>query len=250
MNKSLLTLIPVLALGASDLLAQTKPSPAKKAPATTAAAPAKLKILTKKDSLSYAIGFAMASNLKQQNISVNSATFQRATKDVLTGQPLAMDEATIQNVLMLFQQEMQAKANAEKSKDGDKNKAASQQFLEENKKKEGVVTLPSGLQYKIITVGTGAKPGPTDQVKTHYHGTLIDGKVFDSSVDRGEPVTFGVNQVIKGWTEALQLMPVGSKWKLFIPADLAYGEFGPPSIGPSQALVFDVELISIEPAAK
>ena len=104
------------------------------------------------------------------------------------------------------------------------------------------------LQYKIIKEGTGSKPSATDQVKTHYHGTLIDGKVFDSSVDRGEPVTFGVNQVIKGWTEALQLMPVGSKWKLFIPADLAYGEFGPPSIGPSQALIFDVELISIEPA--
>ncbi|MBC7390902.1 MAG: FKBP-type peptidyl-prolyl cis-trans isomerase [Opitutaceae bacterium] len=247
MKKAFLTLIPALALSTTVLVAQTKPAvTAKKAP--VAAAPAKLKILTKKDSLSYAIGFAMASNLKQQNIAVNSATFQRATKDVLTGQPLSLDEATIQNVLMQFQQEMQAKANAEKSKDGEINKMAGQKFLEENKKKEGVVTLPSGLQYKIIKEGTGAKPSATDQVKTHYHGTLIDGKVFDSSVDRGEPVTFGVNQVIKGWTEALQLMPVGSKWKLFIPADLAYGEFGPPSIGPSQALIFDVELISIEPA--
>ena len=246
MKKAFLTLIPVLALITSVLVAQTKPASAvKKAPV---AAPVKLKILTKKDSLSYAIGYAMASNLKQQNISVNSATFQRATKDVLTGQPLSMDEATIQNVLMQFQQEMQAKATAEKSKDGEINKIAGQKFLDDNKKKDGVITLPSGLQYKVITAGTGVKPSATDQVKTHYHGTLIDGKVFDSSVDRGEPVTFGVNQVIKGWTEALQLMPVGSKWKLFIPSDLAYGEFGPPSIGPSQALIFDVELISIEPA--
>ncbi len=249
MKKAFLTLIPAIALSSTVLVAQNKAATsAKKEPASATAAPAKLKILTKKDSLSYAIGFAMASNLKQQNIAVNSATFQRATKDVLTGQPLSLDEATIQNVLMQFQQEMQAKANAEKSKDGEINKMASQKFLEENKKKEGVVTLPSGLQYKIIKEGTGPKPGPTDQVKTHYHGTLIDGKVFDSSVDRGEPVTFGVNQVIKGWTEALQLMPVGSKWKLFIPSDLAYGEFGPPSIGPSQALIFDVELLSIEPA--
>jgi FKBP-type peptidyl-prolyl cis-trans isomerase FklB len=243
MKKIILTIVPALAFSA--LMAQTK-APVKKAAPAANTPPAKLKLLTKKDSLSYAIGFAMASNLKQQNISVNSATFSRAIKDALNNQPLSLDEASIQGVLQQFQQEMQAKANAEKSKDGAINKAMGEAFLAENKTKAGVITLPSGLQYQIITAGTGAKPGPTDQVKTHYHGTLIDGKVFDSSVDRGEPVTFGVNQVIKGWTEALQLMPVGSKWKLFIPADLAYGEYGPPSIGPSQALIFDVELISIE----
>jgi len=244
MKKIILTIVPALAFGA--LMAQTK-APVKKAPAPAATTPpAKLKLLTKKDSLSYAIGFAMASNLKQQNISVNAATFSRAIKDALNNQPLSLDEASIQGVLQQFQQEMQAKANAEKSKEGAVNKVMGEKFLTENKTKTGVVTLPSGLQYQIIKEGTGAKPGPTDQVKTHYHGTLIDGKVFDSSVDRGEPVTFGVNQVIKGWTEALQLMPVGSKWKLFIPSDLAYGEFGPPSIGPSQTLIFDVELISIE----
>ena len=241
MKKIILTIVPALAFSA--LIAQTK-APVKKAVAATP--PAKLKLLTKKDSLSYAIGFAMASNLKQQNINVNSATFSRAIKDALSNQPLSLDEASIQAVLQQFQQEMQAKANAEKSKDGPENKAKGEAFLAENKTKAGVVTLPSGLQYQIIKEGTGAKPSPTDQVKTHYHGTLIDGKVFDSSVDRGEPVTFGVNQVIKGWTEALQLMPAGSKWKLFIPSELAYGEFGPPSIGPSQALIFDVELISIE----
>lgn len=244
MKRSFLFLVPLLASQA--IFAQTK-APVKKAPAKAVAAPAeKLKLTTKLDSLSYAIGFAMASNLKQQNIKVNTTPFNRATKDVFTSQTTSLDEATVQQILAKFQQDMQAKAQVEKNKEGEANKLAGQKFLEENKKKAGVVTLPSGLQYQIITEGTGPKPGPTDQVKTHYHGTLIDGKVFDSSVDRGEPVTFGVNQVIKGWTEALQLMPVGSKWKLFIPSDLAYGEYGPPSIGPSQALIFDVELISIE----
>jgi FKBP-type peptidyl-prolyl cis-trans isomerase FklB len=245
MKRLFLIIVPALAI--SSVMAQTK-APVKKATGTktAAAAPVKLKLLNKKDSLSYAIGFAMASNLKQQNIAINSNSFARAIKDVLNNQALTLDEATMQGILQNFQQEMQAKAAAEKSKDGEINKAAGQKFLEENKKQAGVVTLASGLQYQIIKEGTGAKPGPTDQVKTHYHGMLIDGKVFDSSVDRGEPVTFGVNQVIKGWTEALQLMPVGSKWKLFIPSDLAYGEFGPPSIGPSQTLIFDVELLSIE----
>lgn len=242
MRKTFLFMVPLLA--ANAVFAQTK-APAKKAPVAAAPA-AKLKLATKLDSLSYAIGFAMANNLKQQNIKVNTASFNRATKDVFAGQPTSLDEAVVQEILTKFQQDMQNKAQAEKNKEGVANKAAGQKFLEENKKRAGVITLPSGLQYEIVKEGTGAKPGPTDQVKTHYHGTLIDGKVFDSSVDRGEPITFGVNQVIKGWTEALQLMPVGSKWKLFIPADLAYGENGPPSIGPSQTLIFDVELLGIE----
>jgi FKBP-type peptidyl-prolyl cis-trans isomerase FklB len=119
--------------------------------------------------------------------------------------------------------------------------------MEENGKKEGVITLPSGLQYQIIKTGSGSKPSPTDKVTVHYNGTLIDGKVFDSSVQRGQPAQFPVNQVIPGWTEALQLMPVGSKWKLWIPANLAYGERSPGGvIGPNETLVFDVELISID----
>lgn len=243
MKKAFLIIVPVLA--STALLAQTK-APVKKPAAKAAPASEKIKLLTKQDSLSYAIGFAMASNLKQQNIKVNSTPFARATKDVFAGQALALDEPTIQTILQNFQQDMQAKAAAERSKEGEANKVAGLKFLEENKKKEGIVTLPSGLQYQVLKEGTGAKPGPTDQVKTHYHGTLVDGKVFDSSVERGEPATFGVNQVIKGWTEALQLMPVGSKWKLFVPSELAYGEYGPPSIGPSQVLIFDVELLSIE----
>jgi len=128
-----------------------------------------------------------------------------------------------------------------------KNKVAGEQFLAENKSKPGVVTLPSGLQYIILKEGTGAKPTAADKVKTHYHGTLIDGTVFDSSVERGEPISFPVGGVIKGWTEALQLMPVGSKWKLFIPSELAYGDRqAGPKIGPGSALIFDVELLDIE----
>lgn len=244
MKKALLTLASLMV--GTCIFAQNKANTKKTTSATKTSEAAKLKLISKTDSLSYAIGYAMASNLKQQNILVNSTPFSKAVNDVLNGQPLVLEESVIQNVLQQFQQEMQSKANAEKNKEVMENKLVGEKFLEENKKNAGVVTLPSGLQYQILKEGTGAKPGPTDQVKTHYHGTLVNGKVFDSSVERGEPVTFGVNQVIKGWTEALQLMPVGSKWKLFIPSELAYGEQGPPSIGPSQVLIFEVELISIE----
>lgn len=128
-----------------------------------------------------------------------------------------------------------------------KNKAEGEKFLADNKAKAGIVTLPSGLQYQVIKEGTGAKPTINDKVKTHYHGMLIDGTVFDSSVDRGEPISFPVSGVIKGWTEALQLMPVGSKWRLFIPADLAYGDRqAGAKIGPGSTLIFDVELLDIE----
>ena len=143
--------------------------------------------------------------------------------------------------------EKQKKVSEEKGK---VNIEKGKKFLEENKKKKGVIALPSGLQYEIMTAGTGAKPGPTDKVKTHYHGTLMDGTVFDSSVQRGEPIEFPVNGVIKGWTEALQLMPTGSKWKLYIPYDLAYGDRGAGgSIGPYETLIFEVELLAVTPAA-
>jgi FKBP-type peptidyl-prolyl cis-trans isomerase FklB len=145
-------------------------------------------------------------------------------------------QAAIQNYFQGVQEKKMA-ANVE----------AGKKFLEENSKKPGVVTLPSGLQYQIIKEGTGPKPGPEDKVTTHYHGTLLNGKVFDSSVERGQPVSFAVNGVIPGWTEALQLMSVGSKWKLFIPSNLAYGERGAGGdIGPNETLIFEVELISID----
>ena len=134
--------------------------------------------------------------------------------------------------------------------EGGINKEAGQKFLADNGKRAGVTTTASGLQYEVIKAGTGNKPAATDQVKVHYHGTTIDGSVFDSSVDRGEPVTFGLGQVIKGWTEALQLMPVGSKWKIYIPSELGYGEQAAgPKIKPNSTLIFEVELLSIEPAA-
>ncbi len=190
------------------------------------------------DSISYAIGMNIAGNLKQQNLKVNSAMMAKAIDQVLGNQNTLMDpNAANAYIQGYFQNESMKKGAA--------NKAIGDKFLAENKTKAGVVTLPSGLQYSIIKEGNGAKPASSDKVQVHYHGTLIDGSVFDSSVERGQPAEFGVTQVIQGWVEALQLMPVGSKWKLFIPSNLAYGPQGPPSIGPNQVLIFEVELLDI-----
>jgi len=191
------------------------------------------------DSISYAIGMNIAGNLKQQNLKVNSTIMAKAIDQVLNGQTTLMDgNAANAYIQGYFQNESMKKGAA--------NKAVGDKYLAENKTKAGVVTLPSGLQYSIMKEGTGEKPASTDKVKVHYHGTLIDGSVFDSSVERGQPAEFGVTQVIQGWVEALQLMPVGSKWKLFIPSNLAYGPQGPPSIGPNQVLIFEVELLEID----
>jgi len=191
------------------------------------------------DSISYAIGMNIAGNLKQQNLKVNLAMMTKAIDQILNGQTVLMEaNAADAYIQAYFQNESMKKAAA--------NKEVGDKFLAENKSKAGVVTLPSGLQYLIMKEGTGEKPASTDKVKVHYHGTLIDGSVFDSSVNRGEPAEFGVTQVIQGWIEALQLMPVGSKWKLFIPSNLAYGPQGPPSIGPNQVLIFEVELLEID----
>jgi FKBP-type peptidyl-prolyl cis-trans isomerase FklB len=190
------------------------------------------------DSISYAIGMNIAGNLKQQNLKVNSEMMAKAIDQVLGGQTTWMETNAANTYIQgYFQNETMKKASV--------NQKICDEFLSKNKTKTGIVTLPSGLQYQIMTAGTGEKPASTDKVKVHYHGTLIDGTVFDSSVERGQPAEFGVTQVIQGWVEALQLMPVGSKWKLFIPANLAYGPQGPPSIGPNQALIFEVELLEI-----
>lgn len=193
------------------------------------------------DSVSYGIGVNIGRNLKSEGFDTLSVEMiAEALNDVLTGAELRLSEQECMSYVQKYMGDMREKkmqANIEKG----------EKFLEENGKRDGVVTLASGLQYEVLVEGTGPKPGPTDKVKTHYHGTLIDGEVFDSSVERGEPISFPVNGVIKGWTEALQLMGVGSKWKLFIPYNLAYGERGAGAkIGPYSTLVFEVELLGIE----
>ena len=206
---------------------------------------------TDKDKLSYSMGVATGMQMKRQSVDVDVDMFARGLRDAVSEGKLQMTEQEIQDSLMKFQQEMAAK-QAEKTKQlADVNKKEGETFLAENKKKEGVKTLPSGLQYKVITEGKGKSPKETDTVTTHYRGTLIDGTEFDSSVKRGQPATFAVKGVIKGWTEALQLMKEGSKWQLFLPPDLAYGERGAgQQIGPNATLIFEVELISIQAAAE
>lgn len=191
--------------------------------------------------LSYSLGVSMAFNLKGQGINIeNQADFLKGMEAVLTESELAIPEEKIGEIINAYFTELQEQSFAEVKNEG-------KLFLEENAKKEGVVTLPSGLQYEIITEGKGEKPGLTDVVTTHYHGTLIDGNIFDSSVHRGQPASFPVNGVIKGWTEALQLMAVGSKWKLYVPYQLAYGEQGAgQAIGPYTTLIFEVELLEIQ----
>lgn len=203
-----------------------------------------------KQRTSYAIGANIGSGLKQQEVDVDSKALIAGMSDALAGKP-ALTEAEINESMMALRQEMMTKMQAKQKAVADKNLKDGENFLAANAKKEGVKTLPSGLQYKVIKSGTGKSPKATDSVKVHYHGTLIDGTVFDSSVERKEPVTFPVNQVIPGWTEALQLMKEGDKWQLFIPAKLAYGERAAgPKIGPSSTLIFEVELLSIENAGE
>lgn len=200
---------------------------------------------SQKDKVSYAIGLDIGKNLKAQEIEADPANIARGIKDALSdAKPLLTDEQ-IREIFTAFQAELQTKRAERMKVDGEKNLKAGAAFLEENKAKEGVKTLPSGLQYKEITPGTGATPKDSDTVTTHYKGTLIDGTEFDSSYKRGEPATFPVNGVIKGWTEALQLMKEGAKWQLFIPAELAYGEQGRPSIPPNSVLIFDIELVKV-----
>ena len=192
------------------------------------------------DKLSYALGLSMGNNFKSSGIQTLSVTdFANGVKAVYEGEKPEMTYDEAKQVINDFFTQMQREIN-------DRNRAEGEAFLAENKKKSGVVVLPSGLQYEVLIEGKGKKPAATDRVECHYHGTLINGEVFDSSVERGEPAVFGVNQVIPGWVEALQLMPEGSKWRLFIPSDLAYGENGAGGkIAPNSALIFDVELLKV-----
>lgn len=211
------------------------------------AAQKKPKLETQKDSVSYIIGTEIAKNLKKQGIDVNPDVLSIGFKDAYAGDTLLLSEEQIEKVMVTFQQQMMSKQSERMAQLGEKNKKEGDLFLAANKKKDGVVTLPSGLQYKVIAEGTGKIPTLNDTVTTQYRGTLIDGTEFDSSYRQGEPATFPVKGVIRGWTEALQRMKVGSKWELFIPADLAYGERGAgQAIGPNATLIFEVELLSIK----
>lgn len=203
--------------------------------------------MTQKEKVSYSIGRDIGDNLKSQEIDVDAGMLARGISDSISGAAGIMSESERQAVMAAFQQELMAKRTEKRKVDTDKNKAEGQAFLEKNKKNKGVKVLPSGLQYKVLVDGKGAKPGATDTVKVNYRGTLINGKEFDSSYKRGTPATFPVNGVIKGWTEALQLMKTGSKWELYIPSEIAYGERGAGAdIGPNATLIFTVELLSIE----
>jgi len=192
------------------------------------------------EKVSYALGLSLGNNLLGSGVNaLDYAELAQGIQDVMEQKKPKMSYEDAQTVINDFFQSLQAKG-------GDKAQSEGKAFLEENSKQAGIVTLPSGLQYEIMSEGTGVTPKASDSVKVHYHGTLIDGKVFDSSVNRGEPATFGVTQVISGWVEALQIMPVGSKWKLFIPSELAYGAQGAgQAIAPHTALIFEVELLEI-----
>jgi FKBP-type peptidyl-prolyl cis-trans isomerase FklB len=200
-----------------------------------------------KEKLSYSIGLDIGTNFKRQSVEMDSKALAAGIADGLSGAKPALSEDEVKKVLADFQQQMRNRMAAAAQQTADENKKKGEAFLADNKKQKGVVTLPSGLQYKVIKDGKGAKPKATDTVSVHYRGTLIDGTEFDSSIKRGEPASFPVNEVIKGWTEAVQLMPVGSKWQLFIPSNLAYGDQAAgPQIGPNSTLIFEVELLEIK----
>ena len=192
------------------------------------------------DKFSYAIGLGIGQNLSSMGIgNLSVEDFAQAIKDVLEGNQTAISHQEAREIVIKYFEELEAKMGAVAIEQG-------KAFLEENKKRAGIITLPSGLQYEVINEGTGKKPQATDQVRCHYEGTLIDGTLFDSSIQRGEPAVFGVNQVIPGWVEALQLMSEGAKWKLYIPSELGYGARGAGEmIPPHSTLVFEVELLEV-----
>ena len=205
-----------------------------------------IKTLENRDQkVSYGFGLMLGKRMTNDLPDLDIETFVQGVRDAVEGKAPLMTDEEIGTLLSEYQREQQQKQLEKVKQLSEENKQTGMNFLSENKNKEGVVTLESGLQYKVIQEGKGIQPGPADTVKVHYTGTLINGQVFDSSVERGQPVSFPVNGVIAGWTEALQLMPEGSKWQLFIPSDLAYGSNGNRSIGPNETLLFDVELLEV-----
>src|SRR6202522_1573871 len=272
MHKSFTTAVNILAAGTLLLghaLAQQSPAahsqstatpaktqtPAAKRPSTAAKSAAPLTLETQKEKFSYALGMKtgqrMAESFKKQSVQFDSALLARGLKDGLAGGKTLLTDDQAQAAIKAVQEEIGKEQQEKMQVAGGANKKEGDTFLASNKSKDGVVALPSGLQYKVLKAGTGPKPTANDSVVCNYRGTLINGTEFDSSYNRGQPATFPVSGVIKGWTEALQLMPVGSKWQLFVPSDLAYGERGAGAdIGPGSTLIFEVELMSIEDNSK
>ncbi len=242
--KSVLTAVLLAGLLAPNAPAQDKKVEAKP---TEKAAEIKPELKPTKENISYAIGMNIGSNIKRQGIEADADILAKAIKDVVADGTTRFTEQEAQQILMAMTAELRTKQEGERKLQAGKNKQEGEAFLAENAKKSGVTKTASGLQYKVITAGTGEKPKTSDTVTTHYRGRLINGTEFDSSYKRGQPAEFPVTGVIKGWTEALQLMPVGSKWELYIPSDLAYGERGSGrDIGPDAALIFEIELIAIK----
>jgi len=252
MNRSIL--IITLAVGTVSGFAQVKkPAPPKQAVTKTTSTLTPKLFKNNDDSVSYAVGVRIAQSLKAQGFDkVNEALFQKAINDVAQNKTPVLTDAAITECIGKFQQKINSVKEAAQQKENAAKALVSKQeghaFLAINGKRAGVVTLPSGLQYEVMKAGTDntARPTLASKVKCHYTGTLLNGFKFDSSVDRGEPITFPLANVIVGWQQALQLMTVGSKWKLYIPSELAYGDNAPPNIGPGATLVFEVELLGIE----
>ncbi len=237
---SMLLSVAAAAQTATPPAPQTKPAPAPNAPSSAFKTPVEKR--------SYALGLDVGRQMKKESIEIDPTIFTQGLKDALSGNQALLSDEELRATIVELQTELRAKQAQVHKEQAEKNKRAGEAFLAENKKKEGVVTLPDGLQYKVLKAGEGKKPTAEDTVVCQYRGTLIDGTEFDSSYKRNQPATFPVNRVIKGWTEALQLMPAGSKWQLFIPSDLAYGERGAGNeIPPDATLIFEVELVSIQP---
>ena len=232
-----LTITAVVALAQAKKPATVAKAPVKSTTIGVVANPLKNNI----DSVSYSIGVRMAQSLRSQGFEgISLVVLQKAMADVLANKKPIIEDEAINMSIAGYQQ----KASAEKAAVG---KKAAQAFLANNGKRPGVVTLPDGLQYEVIRAGTSnVKPTINSTVKVHYHGTLVDGTIFDSSVDKGEPITYKVSGFVRGWQEALQLMTVGSKWKLFVPSDLGYGDNGSGRVGPGAVMIFDMELLGIE----
>ena len=247
MKRTLITLLTLL-LSSSALISYAEDAKSSASPSTSST------FKDDKDKVSYSLGVDIGRTLQKLQLDLNQNALSQGITDVLGNKPMAMSDQELQQTLQAFQQKMMQKQQEAMSKKqeqmkvvAEKNKAEGKKFLDDNAKKAEVKTTPSGLQYKVIKAGSGDKPKDTDVVETNYRGTTIDGKEFDSSAKHGSSFSFPVNGVIKGWSEALKMMPVGSKWQLYIPADLAYGDEGyGEDIAPGSTLVFDVELLSIK----